>query len=268
MWKRYRLQQTDDGKGGGGGGEGTPAPAWFGNEANKALVESKGFKGVDDVFTWGQNAEKLIGADRAGRTIVLPKDDKDAEGIKAFRTKLGVPEKADDYGLPVPEGGDPAFAKTASAWFHESGVPKDAALKIATKWNEHLKSQMDAIDKQLADNSAKELGELKTKWGDKAQANEEHARRFMKAIGWNDDQVKKFEGAMGTAFMLEHFNSLGQKMGEAGFLKGDGQGGGGVTKDQAKAKVAELNAARTAGTITAAEFQTQIEKYGPIANAA
>jgi hypothetical protein len=212
--------------------------------------------------------KKLIGAERAGRTLVKPKDDKDVEGIKAFRSGLGVPEKPEDYGLPVPEGGDPNFAKTASAWFHENGVPKDAAQKIAGKWNEHVKTEMDAIDKQLQANSEKELGELKTKWGDKAQANEEHARRFMKAIGWNDDQVKKFESAMGTAFMLEHFNTLGQKMGEAGFLKGDGHGGGGVTKDQAKQKVAELNASRTAGTITAAEFQTQMEKYGPIANAA
>ncbi|MET0659134.1 MAG: hypothetical protein ABW110_13365, partial [Steroidobacteraceae bacterium] len=123
MWKRHRLQQANLENNGGGGGDGGQAAAaaaaaaagaaanqpWF-PEAHKSLVETKGFKSVEDVFNWGINAEKLIGLDRAGRTVVLPKDEADVEGRKAYYAKIGVPESADKYELPLPEGDDGSFS--------------------------------------------------------------------------------------------------------------------------------------------------------------
>src|SRR5262245_744719 len=74
--------------------------AWHG-DGLKDYVGTKGWKTADDVISGYQNLEKLPGLQAAGRTIVLPKDDADVDGIKAFRAKLGVPEKVDGYTVPA-----------------------------------------------------------------------------------------------------------------------------------------------------------------------
>ena len=73
--------------------------AWHG-DSHKDFVAGKGWKTGDDAITGYQNLEKLIGAEKAGRSVVLPKDENDVEGNKAFRAKLGVPEKVDGYAIP------------------------------------------------------------------------------------------------------------------------------------------------------------------------
>jgi hypothetical protein len=253
--------------GGGAGGGGAPAASWFG-DAHKDYVSGKGFKSADDAIVSLQNAEKLIGAERAGRTLIRPKDDKDAEGLKAWRAGIGVPEKADDYKLPVPDGMDDSFAKAASAWFHEIGVSKGDGVKLAEKWNAHVAQVLKDTDAQLATESTKQLDGLKTEWGKDFDQNSEFARRFMRESGWDDAKVKRYEETFGTAAMLKDFHGLGKKLGEAGFVKGDGSGGGGMTKEQAKQRIGELQAQRTAGTLKQDEFLKEMDKLGPIAHAA
>ncbi|HQQ71498.1 MAG TPA: hypothetical protein PLL92_14465, partial [Alicycliphilus sp.] len=85
------------GSAGAGDAGGNPAP-WFSSFQDagvKSWAESKGFKDPETAVASAWNLEKLIGADRNGRTVVLPKYDKDVEGIKAFRAKLGVPDSPD-----------------------------------------------------------------------------------------------------------------------------------------------------------------------------
>jgi hypothetical protein len=140
MWKlRHRFeQQSNDGAGGGGGAPSpspaapapspapspSPAPAWYGSDANKAVVEAKQFKTVDEVFNWGVNAEKLIGAERAGRTRGP------AEGRQGRRRHQGLPLEARrarggrQVRAPVPEGQDGGFAKVASTM-----VPRASACR-------------------------------------------------------------------------------------------------------------------------------------------
>lgn len=272
-----KLQKADEGGGGGGGGApngggapgggGAPAASWFG-DAHKDYVTGKGFKSADDALVSLQNAEKLIGAERAGRTLIRPKDEKDVEGIKAWRAGIGVPDKVDDYGLPVPDGQDASFAKAASGWFHEIGVPKDMAQKIATKWNDHIAQVLKDTDTQLQAESTKQLDVLKGEWGNDFDKKAEEARRFMKAAGWDDAKVKRYESTFGTADMLKTFQSLGTKLGEAGFIKGDASGGGGMTKQQALDKIAQLNADRVSGKIKQEDFLKQMDQLGPIAHAA
>ena len=273
-----KLQKADDqgggGAGGGGapggggeGGGGAPPASWF-SDAHKEYVTGKGFKTADDALVSLQNAEKLIGAERAGRTLIRPKDEKDVEGIKAWRTGLGIPEKPDGYKLPVPEGQGDAFAKTAAGWFHELGVEPTIATKLTERWNAHVAQVIKDTDAQLQAESNKQLDGLKTEWGQEFDKNSEFARRFMRESGWDDAKVKRYEETFGTAAMLKDFHGLGKKLGEAGFVKGDGSGGGGMTRDQAKQKIAELQAQRTAGTIKQDEFLKQMDVLGPIAHAA
>jgi hypothetical protein len=73
-------------------GDGSDLPAaWTGplDDAGRALVAAKGWRGPGDVVQSYANLEKLMGADRAGRTVVPPKDGDAAEAFDAFYDRIG-----------------------------------------------------------------------------------------------------------------------------------------------------------------------------------
>lgn len=239
-----------------------PGP-WFSDE-HKDYVANKGYKDPNAALTSLRNLETLFGADKAGRTVVLPKDANDKEGTAQFRAKLGVPEKAEGYELPIPQGDNGAFAKTAAAWFHELGIPKAAGQAMAAKWNEHLATTLKTHQDELTAESNKQLDGLKAEWGDDFAKNEEQARRFMKAAGFTDDEVGVYEQAFGTANMLKRWASIGAKLGEAGFVQGEG--GGTPTATKAREDLEALRKGRIEGTVTDTEWNEKSPKLMELAN--
>lgn len=243
--------------------------SWFG-DANKEFVTSKGWKTGDDAVTSYRNLETLWGADKAGRAVILPKDDKDEEGIKAFRSKLGVPESPDKYELPIPEGDKGEFAKTAANWFHKQGIPKLAAQAIAKEWNDHIGALVKADEDRAKNESAMQLEQLKTEWGGEFDKRSEFARRFLRASGWDDAKVNLYEQTFGTAAMLKDFHGWGSKVAEPDFA-GDGSRGGGSDKVAAQNKLNEMRIARAEGKISDAEWfsgkQAEYEQLARIVHA-
>lgn len=250
-----------------------PQPAWFGDE-HKSFVETKGWKAPGDAITSFQNLEKLFGADKAGRTVVLPKDDKDIEGVKAFHAKIGVPESADKYELPVPEGDKGEFAKTAAEWMFKAGVPKAAAQAVAANWNQFITEAVKADQAAAVAASEQELSQLKTAWAGDFDKNSEYARRFLTASGWDKAKVDLYEQTFGTAQMLKDFHSFGSKFQEGGFA---GSGGGqdpsfGMSKASAQQKLEEIRNDRAMGKINEAMWrggkQAEFERLSQIVAAA
>lgn len=139
----------------------------------------------------------------------------------AVDPKMVVPETADSYQLPVPEGDDGAFAKTAAAWFHEAGIPPAQAEKLAAKWNEFAASQQkssveaEAAKEAQAEATYKEQdAALRKEWGDKYDANIELGKRAYREFGFNQDLVDAMEAKVGPAELFKLFARLGQKIGE------------------------------------------------------
>jgi hypothetical protein len=265
MFHRNRILRAEV-DGGGGGGGGAPTPLWYGDEAHKPVVEAKGFNGPGDVINWGVNLEKLLGAEKAGRTVVLPKDDKDADGIKAFRAKIGVPEKVDGYKVHEKLKDDPMLpAAQAAALKH--GIPASAfegfIADVIGAFTE-LDTTSTATAKAA---SEKEVLALRGEWGDKFDANAEMGRRFLKTLGVTDDQAKSIEEAIGTTSFLKMFHAGGTKLGELPGAGGGAEGGGGgVTREQAIAKLAEARTQRLENKLTDKQYEELALKYGPIAH--
>jgi hypothetical protein len=213
----------------------------------RTWVEAKGWKDPAALAESAYNLEKLIGFDKAGRTIVVPKDDAPPEERRAFLTKLGVPETPDGYKLPVPEGADPAFAKTAAQWMHEAGIPPKQAELLATKWNEHAAKAVTADQQAAATKADQEFSALMGEWGKDADARLEVGRRaaaqFIPAANPQERQalMTKLELAMGTKNMLTMFAEMGRHLGEHTMI-GNGQPGqyGAMTPAQAQAKISAL----------------------------
>lgn len=263
-----RLQQANPDGGGAAPAAAVVAPAaaapvaqaaanavWF-PDSHKAIVESKQWKTPADAIDSYSNLEKLIGADRAGRTVVLPKDDKDAEGIKAYHAKIGVPETADKYELPRPEGDNGEFSKIASEWMHKAGVPKAAAQSVAKAWNEYLGAAVKAEQDAAIAASEADLTKLKGEWGGDFAKNSEYAKRFLREIGWDEAKIGTYESTFGTASMLKDFHAFGAKFQESSFAGGGGSTSFSASKVEAQSKLDEIRNARASGTITDAQWKS------------
>lgn len=237
--------------GAGAGAASSSNDAWFSSIQNDEVrnwTQSKGWKDPAALAESAWNLEKLIGHERAGRTVVIPGDDAPAEELAAFRAKMGVPEKADDYlsVIKVPDGQPDAFAKEASTWFHEAGIqPKQAAL-LAEKWNAFQGHAMEQQAKEAATHSDQEFSEVVSSWGKDADANLELGKRaaaqFIPAKNAEEREqaLMKIESAIGTKAMLEMFANIGRGLGEHR-VHTDGDGGGlGMSPAEAQAKINSL----------------------------
>lgn len=263
------------GNGGGsapnGGGDGLPsAPVtgWWDSVKDadtKAWAANKNYPSAEHALIAHRNLESLMGADKAGRTVLLPKDDNDAEGWKALSSKLGVPANPDGYKLPIPEGqADDGFARTAAGWFHAAGVPPRAANQIAQAWNawvaEQVKAGVEADDAE----DAKGMTALEQEWGANFAERRELAQRgyaeFAKQFGLDDKAAfKRAVSVLGSANLTKLFHGLGSLTGEGSF-KGLNTGGGfGVNAREARSQIDQITADRAAGKINDYSWRTEYE---------
>lgn len=233
---------------------GTPPASndsWFSgfqNEEVRNWTQAKGWKDAASMAESAWNLEKLIGHEKAGRTVVIPGDDAPAEEVAAFRTKMGIPEKADDYMsvIKVPDGQPDTFAKEAANWFHEAGIPPKQAAMLAEKWNAYQASGMQQQTQQQAADSDKAFGEVVASWGKDADANLELGKRaatqFLPAKDAAERQaiLGKLEGAIGTKAMLEMFANIGRGLGEHKMHTNGDPGGMGMSPAEAQAKINSL----------------------------
>jgi hypothetical protein len=223
-----------------------PAIAWLPNADADAVgyVANKGWTSPADVFTGYQNLERVLGADRAGRTVVLPTGDDPKEWGQVY-DRLGRPANPEGYQLPVPEGASPEFAKAVSAKLHELGIPQKAGQALAAWWNEQAGGATAA---QQAAEQAKfeaETAQLAKDWGTgpDAVARKEIARRAMVEMGATEAQVDAIEKAVGYAGVFKMFAKVGDAMfKEHGAEGANVVGGFGTTPEGAKARKAQLMA--------------------------
>ena len=232
---------------------GNPAPtAWYapeGLDPNTStqlgeLVKAKGWKGPADALLSYQNLERVFGADKAGRTILAPKSDDDADGWSAVYNRLGRPESPDKYGLPVPEGDDGSFAQAAAPVLHELGLTTRQAKGLAEWWNKASSARIEAEGEAFAKSSEAEYAALKGEWGTAAAQNEELAKRavlkFSKEAGIDEAAFDAMERAIGTAKVMKLFHAIGSQFSESSFVASDTPTGGALTPAQAKQKVAGM----------------------------
>ena len=221
--------------------------AWYTgiqNQEVRTWAEAKGFKDPLAVAESAYNLEKLIGFDKAGKTLVIPDENSSPETRQAFLTKLGVPEKADGYKLPVPEGQSDAFAKEAASWFHEQGIPAKAAEGLTQKFNEYAAAQQAQQMQAFAQKSEQEFTGLKTEWGAAFDQNLELGKRAaMQFIPGTAEEraatLQALEQSLGTGKLLKLMANIGQGLGEHKVVGGEA-GSGLMTPAQANQRIAEL----------------------------
>jgi hypothetical protein len=235
-----------------GGQGGTPAdvPAWaapYPDELRQTVV-GKGWKEPADAVKAYAELHKMFGADRHGRTVVLPTDENDKAGWDGVWNKLGRPEKPEGYGLDKLEKADPGLVKWAAGTFHELGVPARLATGLAQKWGEYvggMAGQQQAEELKLADGRVLPAG-----------SPDPRDENFQTLV--------KLENALGTKRMYELFHAQGQRLGELRSpMTGDGGGGGGLpaTAEGARAEITRLGRDEEFQRKAAVEGSTERQRW-------
>lgn len=209
-------------------------------EAN-TLVTERQWKHPNDVIKSYRNLEKLTGVP-ADQIIKLPKGD-DPKAWNEVYTRLGRPEKAADYKLPIPEGQDDAFAKTAADWFHEAGVTQAGVTHIVTKWNELQAAQQKAQTEQVAARDTEQVNALKSEWGANYDRLAGQVDKAAETFGMKPDQLAALKQVMGPKEAMQFLQKIGSKLGVEDNQFHDGaapQGFNNMSPEQAQAEIQRL----------------------------
>ena len=175
--------------------------------------------------------------------LKIPGKDATPDDWAAFYKSIGAPDSADAYELPVPEGEDTGFAKTAAEWFKDAGLLPQQAQALAGKWNEFVAAQKQAAAtaeseriKALDSRNKSEESSLKNEWGADHEANMELARRAVRQFmpqAKAADVITAIEDKLGYAETMKLMHAIGKGLGEHD-APGLGQGNQGARKSAAE----------------------------------
>jgi hypothetical protein len=273
--KRFPLMNQEGGEGGGGGAAApasapaaqataaAPAPAPAAPAAAPApavqhpwlqtpdtnligLAQTKGWQTAADAVKSYHELEKMVGADRAGRTVTIPTDENDKAGWEQVFNRLGRPATAEAYQLPVPQGADPSFARAAQTKFHELGLSEKTGKALAEWWNAQATSQAEAQAIAAQNALAVEHQALEKDWGTGADATarRELARRAAVQLGLDEQSMDALEKVTGYSKVLKALAKVGDMMREHGAegMSSTNVGSFGMTPEGAKARKSQLMA--------------------------
>ncbi len=245
----------------------TTAP-WYGADAGddvKGFVENKGWDSPLKAVDAYRNLESFVGADKAGRGVVWPKDETDAEGWKAIHQRLGVPETHEAYKLAVPEGGNAEFAKAIAPVMHQLGLTAKQAEGLAQYVNKFEAEQAAKFETESKARVEQELAKFKAELGASYAPTVELGKRAAASLGIKDEQFSALEEVLGLKGTVELFAAIGKKIGEDSFA-GDGvPAGGDMSPEGAKARLEALRndqawvAKVLSGDIKAVEEKDRLE---------
>ena len=232
---------------GGTGGPGATQPEAFDWGSLKlesdaqALVNDRQWKHPNDVIKSYRNLEKLTGVP-PDQILKLPKGD-DPAAWNDIYNRLGRPEKADGYKIPIPEGGSDEFAKTAAQWFHEAGLTQAGATKLATKWNEYMTGQQTAQTEAAKLRDTQDVAALKQEWGADYDRHAGVVDKAAEAFGMTQEQLSALKSAMGPKAAMQFMRNIGSKLGTEDKTFHDGQSSNGfnaMSPEQAGAEIQRL----------------------------
>jgi len=218
----------------------SPDQPWYHSlpKDHHEFIANKKWDGPEAMLKSYQNLEQLLGADKAGKTVMLPDEKATPEQRAEFLAKVGLapPEKVEDYGIKL-EGELAEKAGYIPEILKEVGVPKDIGKGLIDKVMAREAENMKAWAVQ----SSAEANELATELGKDFDNKVELGRRAIKMAGLEAGDLGKLEMAIGTKRMMKMFMQFGENLAEAS-APPPGQGGGqfSASPAQAKAKIDQL----------------------------
>jgi len=217
------------------------------DDGGLVLVGDRQWKNPGDLLTSYRNLEKLTGVP-PDRLIKMPTEKDGPDAWKPIFQRLGMPETADKYVVPVPEGDKGEFATVAKGWFHNANLTQAQATKVAEQWNTFVAAQQTSQQAALETRNLTEVTALKQAWGADYDANSQLVDKAAEEFGMDQDLVNALKQVAGPKKAMEFLHQIGKKMGsEDRSVPGiDGKGTTThMTPEMAKAELERLRDDRT-----------------------
>jgi hypothetical protein len=234
-------------------------PAWFGDATPEdiAHITNRGWdkfatpaEAAKSIYQGYRAAEKLIGAEKMGNTVVVPGETADQAAKDAFYNRIGRPATADKYGIDVKTltGMNETTAKEFVELSHKLGLTTSQAKGFA-EWNN---TKATAISATLTENAkiehASQVQALKDEWGSAYDKNAQVVNEAATRLGLDAKDVQALKIAKGADGAMKLLLKLGQQVGEGRFVGGDNNNRGSGTEGAmtpAQAKIAMDNLLKT-----------------------
>lgn len=218
--------------------------AWLegADELTVGYAQNKGWQSPNELLSSYQNLEKLLGADRAGNTVVLPKDGATPDELNAFYGKLGRPSDPAGYNIDVPQGIPSDFTNAATAKFHELGLSQKQGQELASWWQGYAGNIAATQEAQAAEAFRADEVSLRQDWGQAYDQNIGIARTVANTLGLDAPTIDKLQAALGHKGTMDLLYKIGEKSGEDVFVTSQTGAGfrGAMTPAQAKAEISQL----------------------------
>lgn len=224
----------------------TPAIPWLPADATADLIghaTNAGWKSPADAVKSHLELQKLFGADRHGRTVVVPKDDAAPEEWAAYYGKLGRPQSPEGYGIKPPEGADGSFAQNVATKLHELGISERAGKELAAWYQEFGSAQAKAAEEAQQAALEQEHNALRKDWGAEHDLRRDLAKRAALKLGLDEAAIDAMEKASGFSKTMKALAQIGDMLRETkaeGFS--DTPGSFGMTPEGARVKRQQLMA--------------------------
>lgn len=167
------------------------------------------------------NGQKLIGADRA-TLVQVPGPDADDATKNDFYSKLGRPENADGYELPVDEKMfSDGFKRNEEMekWFkdeaHKAGLSTTQAKALYGSFINYSKGVFDQTSTEIKQARDNAISSLKTEWGAAYESQINRAKGVVNEF--MDDDMKNFLASSGLGdhpTFIKTMAALGKALGE------------------------------------------------------
>ena len=212
------------------------------DELTSGYIQNKGWDSPLKAVESYRNLEKLLGADKAGNAVVIPKADADTKEWNAVFDRLGRPSEPAGYKVTLPEGGDQNFHNTSLSKMHELGLTKAQGENLMNWYNQTVSQQMQQMETQRVESFNAEEAQVRSEWGAAYTQNLASAQAAARGLGLNSDTIDALSGALGHKATMNLLAQIGGKLGEDKFVSGDlnTSFGNAMTPAQAKAQIQGL----------------------------
>tara|TARA_R110000824_G_scaffold302679_1_gene490443 strand:- start:14034 stop:14906 length:873 start_codon:yes stop_codon:yes gene_type:complete len=222
-------------------------PTWLDQVTDpntKAWAEAKGLQNgnFENVLGSYHNLEKLMGADKAGRTITLLGDDASSEEHATFYNKLGRPEDASQYSVTLPEGSEDDTRLTMMRTkAHALGLTDEQFTGLAEADAEYLSNTIQQQQDTASISGADAEAALKKEWGAAYDLKVAGINLAAQKLGITEDQLKGLHSSMGPVEAMKFVDGLNTKIGDHDFDGGESVIPNHKTPDQARTELSELS---------------------------
>ena len=221
-------------------------PSWIEGVQDPSIrswAETKGLQNgsFENVLGSYHNLEKMVGAEKAGRTITLLGDDAPPEAVNEFYTKLGRPETPDKYSVQAPDGADTTRLDMMRNMAHELGLSDKQFAGLAEADAQYIDTVTQEVSSKNEVSAVEAEAQLRKDWGAAYDLKAAQIDIAASKLGFTDEHLSGLRSAMGPVEALKFVDGLNSKMGDHDFDNGEVMQPGHLTPDQAETELSELS---------------------------